>query len=128
MIIDSLREIEKVPSGNLFPAFIRRSVCLVTLFVLLILKPDLLLTTPEAMAQEDKAQSTTEQNSSSDIDLSTAEEKVKELNSRLTAAEKAINDLSTKQLEVTLPELQERATKIRDLESIYQRLVNALKR
>jgi hypothetical protein len=80
------------------------------------------------MAQENKTQPTTQQNSSSDIDLSTAEEKVKELNNRLTVAEKAINELTAKQLEVTLAELQERAAKIRDLETIYQRLVNALKK
>jgi hypothetical protein len=80
------------------------------------------------MEQENKAQSTTHQNSSSDIDLSTAEEKVKELSGRVTAAEKAINDLTAKQLEVTLSQLHERAAKIRDLETIYQRLVNALKK
>ena len=80
------------------------------------------------MAQENRAQSTTQQNSSSDIDLSTAEEKLKELNSKLTVAEKAINDLTAKQLEVTFSELQERTAKIRDLESIYQRFVNALKK
>ena len=123
-----LRESERVPSGNLFPAFIRRPLCMVTVFFLLILKPNLFLTAPEAMAQENKAQVTTQQNSSSDLDLSTAEEKVKELDSRLTGAEKAINELTAKQLEVTLSELQERAVKIRDLETIYQRLVNALKR
>ncbi|MGB6376192.1 MAG: mechanosensitive ion channel domain-containing protein [Syntrophobacteria bacterium] len=123
-----LRESERVPSGNLFPAFIRRPLCMVTVFFLLILKPNLFLTAPEAMAKENKAQVTTQQNSSSDLDLSTAEEKVKELDSRLTGAEKAINELTAKQLEVTLSELQERAVKIRDLETIYQRLVNALKR
>jgi len=101
---------------------------MVTVFFLLILKPNLFLTAPEAMAKENKAQVTTQQNSSSDLDLSTAEEKVKELDSRLTGAEKAINELTAKQLEVTLSELQERAVKIRDLETIYQRLVNALKR
>ncbi len=123
-----LRKSERVPSGNLFPAFIRRPLCLMTVFFLLILKPNLFLTAPEAMAQENKAQLTPQQNSSSDLDLSTAEEKVKELDSRLTGAEKAINDLTAKQLEVTLSELQERAAKIRDLETIYQRLVNALKK
>jgi len=123
-----LREIESVSLGNLFPAFIRRPLCLLTVFFLLILKPNLSLTTPEAMAQENKAQSTTQKDSSSAIDLSTAEEKAKELDSRLTVAEQAINELTAKQLEVTLSELQERAAKIRDLETIYQRLVNALKR
>ena len=122
------REIERVPSENLFPAFIRRPLCLLSIFVLLVLRPSLSLTTPGAMAQENKTQPTTQQNSSSDIDLSTAEEKVKELNNRLTVAEKAINELTAKQLEVTLAELQERAAKIRDLETIYQRLVNALKK
>jgi len=123
-----LRESERVPSGNLLPAFIRRPLCMVTVFFLLILKPNLFLAAPEAMAQENKAQLTTQQNSSADLDLSTAEEKVKELDSRLTGAEKAINELTAKQLQVTLSELQERAVKIRDLETIYQRLVNALKR
>jgi potassium efflux system protein len=122
------QEIERVPSGNLFPAFIRRPFCLVTVFFLLILKPNLSLTTPEATAQEYKVQLTTQQKSSADLDLSTAEEKVKELDSRLTGAEQAINELTAKQLEVTLSQLQERAAKIRDLETIYQRLVNALKR
>lgn len=124
----TLRTSERVPSANLFPAFVLRPLCLVTVFFLLILKPNLSLTVPAAMAQEDKAQSATEQNSFSDLDLSTAEEKVRELDSRLTAAEKAINKLTAKQLEVTLSQLQERAAKIRDLETMYQRLVNALKR
>ena len=106
-----LRESERVPSGNLFPAFMRRPFCLMTVFFLLILKPNLFLTAPEAMAQKNKAQVTTQQNSSADLDLSNAEEKVKELDSRLTGAEKAINDLTAKQLEVTLSELQERAAK-----------------
>lgn len=124
----TLRTSERVPSTNLFPAFVLRPLCLVTVFFLLILKPNLSLTVPAAMAQEDKAQSATEQNSFSDLDLSTAEEKVRELDSRLTGAEKAINKLTAKQLEVTLSQLQERAAKIRDLETMYQRLVNALKR
>ena len=123
-----LRKSKRVQSGNLFPAFIRRPLCLVTVFFLLILQPNLSLAAPAAMEQENKAQSTTHQNSSSDIDLSTAEEKVKELSGRVTAAEKAINDLTAKQLEVTLSQLQERAAKIRDLKTIYQRLVNALKK
>ena len=123
-----LLEIENIPLGNLFPAFIRKPLCLVTVFFLLILKLNLFLPIPKAKAQANKTQSTTQQNSTSEIDLSTAEEKVKELDSRLTGAEKAINDLTAKQLEVTLSELQERAAKIRDLETIYQRLVNALKR
>jgi potassium efflux system protein len=118
----------RVLLGKLFPAFVRRPLGLLILLFLLILKPNPFLTTPEATAQEKKTQPATQQNSSSDLDLSTAEEKVKELDSRATAAEKAINDLTAKQLEVTLSQLQERAAKIRDLETIYQRLVNALKR
>jgi hypothetical protein len=59
-----------------------------TVFFLLILKSNLFLTAPQAMAQENKAQLTTQQNSSADLDLSTAEEKVKEFHSRLTVAEK----------------------------------------
>jgi potassium efflux system protein len=119
---------KRVRLGKLFPAFVRRPLCLLIVLFLLILKPNPFLTAPEATAQKNKTQPATQQNSSSDLDLSTAEEKVKELDSRLTAAEKAINDLTAKQLEVTLQELQERAAKIRDLETMYQRLVNALKR
>ena len=122
------REIQRVPSENVFPAFIRRPLCLLSILVLLVLGPNLTLATPRAMAQENKAQPSVQQNSLADMDLSTAEEKVRELNNRLTVAERAINELTAKQLEVTLSELQERAAKIRDLETIYQRLVNALKK
>lgn len=123
-----LRESERAQSGKLISTSIQRPLGLVTMFLLLILTPTLFLTTPEVQAQEKKAASTPQQNSSSDIDLSTAEEKVKELNSRLTVAEKAVNDLTAKQLDVSLSQLQERAAKIRDLETTYQRLVNALKK
>jgi potassium efflux system protein len=123
-----LRKSERVRLGKLFPVFFRRPLCLLIVLLLFVLKPNFFLTTPEATAQGNINQPSTEQNSSSDIDLSTAQEKVKELNSRVTAAEKAINDLTAKQLEVTLSQLQERAAKLRDLETIYQRLVNALKK
>ncbi len=52
--------------------------------------------------------------------------KIKEIKKRLTEALAGENEQTARQLGVTLAQLQERTAKLRDLETIYQRLMTAL--
>jgi hypothetical protein len=61
-----------------------------------------------------------------EIDSVNIDLKIKEIKKRLAEALAGENERTARQLVVTLSQLQERTAKLRDLETIYQRLITAL--
>jgi potassium efflux system protein len=62
------------------------------------------------------------------IDPAAIDLKIKDIKNRLIEAEAAESEQTARQLGITLSQLQERSTSLRELESVYQRLSTALKK
>ncbi len=86
------------------------------------------LATTEAFANQMNPQGITQGKTTTEIDLNTVEQKVKDLKKRLTAVEGALDERTAQESGLTLPELQERAAKVREIEAVYERLLTALKK
>lgn len=63
-----------------------------------------------------------------EIDPADIELKIKDIRKRLSDVEAEENEQTAHQLGITLSRLQERTVKLKDLESVYQRLLTALKK
>jgi small-conductance mechanosensitive channel len=63
-----------------------------------------------------------------EIDPADIELKIKEIKKRLVEVEASENEQTARQLGILFPQLQERTAKLRELESVYQRLLTALKK
>ncbi len=63
-----------------------------------------------------------------EIDPADIELKIKDIRKRLSDVEAAENEQTARQLGITLSQLQERTVKLKELESVYQRLLTALKK
>ena len=83
---------------------------------------------PSALEANQTTPPATQQEVPFEIEASSIELKIKEIKSRLAEAEAAENDRTAQQLGVKLSQVQERTTKVRDLETVYQRLNTALKK
>lgn len=68
------------------------------------------------------------QKPSPEIDLADIELKLNGVKKSLVSAEATENQQTAQQLGITLPQLQERTVKLRELNSVYQRLLTALKK
>jgi potassium efflux system protein len=79
---------------------------------------------------ETKQSSTTMNNQKPlpEIDPAAIERKIKENKKRLSEAEASENEQTAHQLGITLAQLQERTSKLRELDSVCQRLLTALKK
>ncbi|MBU0699042.1 MAG: mechanosensitive ion channel [Proteobacteria bacterium] len=83
---------------------------------------------PSALEANQTTPPATQQEVPFEIEASSIELKIKEIKSRLAEVEAAENDRTAQQLGVKLSQVQERTTKVRDLETVYQRLNTALKK
>ncbi len=63
-----------------------------------------------------------------EIDPADIELKLKDVKNRLAESEASENEQTTRQLGITLSQLQERTSKLRELDSVYQRLLTSLKK
>ncbi|MBW2491152.1 MAG: mechanosensitive ion channel, partial [Deltaproteobacteria bacterium] len=63
-----------------------------------------------------------------EIDPADIELKIKEIKKRLVEVEASENEQTARQLGILFPQLQERTAKLRELDSVYQRLLTALKK
>jgi len=79
---------------------------------------------------ENKQSSTTLNNQKPlpEIDIAAVELKFNGVKKRVVNAEASENQQTAHQLGITLPQLQERTVKLRELNSVYQRLLTALKK
>ena len=64
----------------------------------------------------------------SEIDSSTIDLKINEVKKRLAEAKAEENEQKANQLGITLSQLQDRGLKLQDLETVYQRLITALRK
>ena len=83
---------------------------------------------PNALENKQSPALENHQKPSPDIDPADIELKIKGVKKRLSDAEAAENEQTAYQLGITLSRLQEKSKKLRELASIYQRLLTALKK
>jgi len=83
---------------------------------------------PNALAAKQTPAAGNQHENSLEIDPGSIDLKIKEIKKRLTQALAGESEQTARQLGVTLFQLQERTAKLRDLETIYQRLITALKK
>jgi len=111
------------PSDSFLSVFVWLS-----LSVLLSLTSGLYSALPHAFAANQDPSSVIQNNTPSEIDLSSIELKIKEVKTRLADAEAEENELKANQLGITLSQLQDRSLKLQDLETVYQSLITTLKK
>jgi small-conductance mechanosensitive channel len=66
------------------------------------------------------------QKPSPELEVADVEQKIKDIKKRLAEVEASENEQTANQLGIPFPQLQERTTKLRELGSVYQRLLTAL--
>jgi len=79
-----------------------------------------------AKAQDDKSES--RETVASETIVATVDSKIEEIKRRLAAAEASVNEGTAQKLGLTLAELERHAASFREVESVYQRLLTALKK
>lgn len=107
---------------------LKRSVCLYAIIVLFVLISVSWAAAPKVLENKQSPTSVNHQKPSSEIDPADIELKIKNIKKRLSDVEASNNEQTAQQLGTTLPQLQERTTKLRELESVYRRLLTALKK
>jgi small-conductance mechanosensitive channel len=83
---------------------------------------------PKVLENKQSPAQVNHQKPSPEIDSGEIELKIKDIRKRLTDVEAEENEQTAHQLGITLSQLQERTVKLKDLESVYQRLLTALKK
>ncbi|HUV76484.1 MAG TPA: mechanosensitive ion channel domain-containing protein, partial [Desulfobacterales bacterium] len=83
---------------------------------------------PNAFAAKQDPSSVVQNGSPSEIDSSNIELKINEVKKRLAEAKAEENEQKVNQLGITLSQLQDRSLKLEDLETVYQRLITALRK
>ena len=83
---------------------------------------------PNAFAAKQDPSSVVQNGAPSEIDASAIELKINEVKKRLADARAAENEQKLNQLGITLSQLQDRSLKLQDLETVYQRLITALRK
>lgn len=106
----------------------KKRLCFSAMIVLFVLISASWAAEPKVSENKQSPQTINHQKPSLDIDPVGIELKIKEIKKRLVEAEAAENEQTAHQLGITLPQLQERTSKLRELESLYQRLLTALKK
>ncbi len=83
---------------------------------------------PNAFAAKQDPSSLVQNGTPSEIDSSNIELKIHEVKKRLADARAEENEQKANQLGITLSQLQDRSLKLQDLETVYQRLITALRK
>ncbi len=107
---------------------LKKSLCLYAVIVLFGLISVSWATAPKVLENKQSPTAVNHQKPLPEIDPADIELKIKEINKRLSEAEAAENKQTAQQLGITLSQLQERTVKFKELESVYQRLLTALKK
>jgi potassium efflux system protein len=81
---------------------------------------------PKVLENKQSSAAVNHQKPLPEIDPVDIELKIKEVKQRLTEAEAAENEQTARQLGILFPQLQERTAKLRELDSVFQRLLTAL--
>lgn len=83
---------------------------------------------PKVFAEKQDFPSMVQNGTPSEIDSSTIDLKINEVKKRLAEAKAEENEQKANQLGITLSQLQDRGLKLQDLETVYQRLITALRK
>jgi potassium-dependent mechanosensitive channel len=83
---------------------------------------------PKMLENKQSATVVNHQKPSPEIDIADIEQKLNNVKKNVVTAEASENQQTAQQLGITLPQLQERTVKLRELNSVYQRLLTALKK
>lgn len=83
---------------------------------------------PKILENKQSTSTVNHQKPSPEIDIADIELKLNGVKKSVVTAEASENQQTAQQLGITLPQLQERTVKLRELYSVYQRLLTALKK
>ncbi|MGB2930633.1 MAG: mechanosensitive ion channel domain-containing protein [Desulfobacterales bacterium] len=107
---------------------LKKSLCLYAMIVLFGLISMSWAAVPNVLENKQSLPAVNHQKPLPEIDPVDIELKIKEIKKRLAEAEAAENEQTAHQLGILFPQLQERTAKLRELDSVYQRLLTALKK
>jgi hypothetical protein len=107
---------------------LKKSLCLYVMIALFGLISMSWEAAPKVLENKQSPATVNHQKPSPEIDPADIELKIKETQKRLAEAKAAENEQTAYQLGITLPHLQERSTNLRELYSVYQRLLTGLKK
>jgi potassium efflux system protein len=107
---------------------LKKSLCFYVIIALFGLISGSWAAAPKALENKQSSTQVNHQKTSPEIDPADIELKIKDIRKRLFDVEAAKNEQTAHQLGITLSQLQERTVKLKELESVYQRLLTALKK
>ena len=105
---------------------LKKSLCLYAAIILFGLISMSWAEVPKVLEGKQSPTAVNHQKPSPEIDPDDIELKIKEVKKRLAEAEAAENEQTAHQLGILFPQLQERTARLRELDSVYQRLLTAL--
>jgi len=103
-------------------------LCLFVMIVLFGLASMSRAAVPRGLGNKQSPAAVNSQKPLPEIDPANIALKLKDVKNRLAESEASENEQTTHQLGITLSQLQERTSKLRELDSVYQRLLTALKK
>jgi small-conductance mechanosensitive channel len=107
---------------------LKKSLCFYVIIALFGLISVSWAATPNVLENKQSPTQVNHQKPSPEIDPADIELKIKDIRNRLSDVEATENEQTAHQLGITLSQLQERTVKLRELDSVYQRLLTALKK
>jgi len=107
---------------------LKKSLCFYVIIALFGLISVSWATAPNVLENKQSPTAVNHQKPSPEIDPADIELKIKDIRNRLSDVEATENEQTAHQLGITLSQLQERTVKLKELESVYQRLLTALKK
>jgi potassium efflux system protein len=105
---------------------LKKSLCFYAAIVLFGLISMSWAAVPKILENKQSITAVNHQTPSPEIDPADIELKIKEIKNRLAEAEAAEKEQTAHQLGILFPQLQERTARLRELDSVYQRLLTAL--
>jgi len=107
---------------------LKKRLCLYAAMVLFGLISMSWAAVPKVLENKQSATAVNHQKPLPEIDIADIELKLNGVKKSVVTAEASENQQTAQQLGITLPQLQERTVKLRELNSVYQRLLTALKK
>jgi potassium-dependent mechanosensitive channel len=107
---------------------LKKSLCFYVIIALLGLISGSWAAVPKVLENKQSSMQANHEKPSLEIDPADIELKIKGIRKRLIDVEAAENEQTAHQLGITFSQLQERTVKLKELESVYQRLLTALKK
>jgi len=107
---------------------LKKSLCLYSIIVWFGLISISWAAAPKMLENKQSTSMVNHQKPLPEIDIADIERKLNNVKKSVVTAEASENQQTAQQLGITLPQLQERTVKLRELNSVYQRLLTALKK